>query len=325
MHQALLSFYRWNRRLAGVNLHRQHGWQRSLAALLAATVLYSPLAWADEAPSPLPSATDVSRYAPKDISFVLKGKGVLGGDLQLQGTLYTPPKGTAPHPLVILSHGSNADATVRRRFSTRSYWNTARYFLNRGFAVLYFLRPSYGESEGPYLEANTSCQNASYGPGFESLADTVMAAHAYAQTQPSLDMQRVLFVGHSAGGAASIAAAARRTPGVVAYINFGGGKGGSNSTPYNPCSPDEVSKLFAAYAQRTTLPALWVYAPNDLLFGGTIAPGWHQATVAAGGKAQLVMTGPSRTDPEAHEIVQNQLPLWIPAVDTFLKNQGFSW
>ncbi len=153
----------------------------------------------------------------------------------------------------------------------------------------------------------------------------MMAARAYAQNQPGLDMQRVMLVGHSASGAASIAAAARRTPGVVAYINFGGGKGGSNSTPYNPCSSDEVSKLFAAYAQRTTLPTLWVYASNDLLFGGAIAPGWHQATVTADGKAQLVMAGPSRTDPEAREIVQNQLPLRIPAVDIFLKNQRFSW
>ena len=335
MHQALMTVHHWLRRLAGADLPAQHlaaapqsvprGWQYSLAGALFMAALASPRAWADEASAPQPVATDVARYAPNDIRFVLKGKGVLGGDLQLQGTLYTPPKGAAPHPLVILSHGSNADATTRRRFSTRGYWNTARYFLNRGFAVLYFLRPSYGESEGPYLEANASCQNASYGPGFESLADTVMAAHAYAQTVPSLDMQRVIFVGHSAGGAASIAASARPTPGVVAYINFGGGKGGSNSTPYNPCSPDEVSKLFAAYAQRTSLPALWVYAPNDLLFGGTIAPRWHQASAAAGGKAQLVVTAPSRTDPEAHEIVQSQLPLWIPAVDTFLKSQGFSW
>ena len=99
----------------------------------------------------------------KDVSLTLKGKAVLGGDLKLQGTLYTLAQGAGPYPLVILSHGSNADAATRRQFSTRSYWNTARYFLNRGFTVLYFLRPSYGESKGPYLQANNSCQNASYG------------------------------------------------------------------------------------------------------------------------------------------------------------------
>ena len=76
-----------------------------------------------------------------------------------------------------------------------------------------------------------------------------------------------------------------------------------------PCSPDEVSKLFTACAQRTPL-ASPVGGPNDSLVGGTIAPGWYPASVAVACKAKLVMTGPSWTDPKAHEIVQNQLPLW---------------
>ena len=238
--------------------------------------------------------------------------------------VYTPPKSTGPLPLVIFSHGSNADESVRKQFRTSSYWNPARYFLNRVCSAL-LLRPSYGLSEGPYLEANNSCQNAIYSPGFESLADTVMAAYDFAQTLPGIDTQRIIFAGHSAGGAASIAAAARQPKGVVAYVNFAGGKGGSPSTPYNPCRPDLVGQLFADYAKRTSLPALWVYAPNDLYFGGDIAPGWHKATVAAGGKAQLLMTAPAKDEKDGHEIVQKQMPLWIPAMDNFLKSQGFSW
>lgn len=291
-------------------------WLISVVVFLA----FSHALWAQEA-----SSIDPARYAPQQVTFILKNKGVFGGDLKLQGVIYTPPKRSGPTPLVILAHGSNADEAIRKQFKTSSYWNPARYFLNRGFSVLYFLRPSYGQSEGPYLEANDSCQNPNYGPGFENLADTMMSAYDFAQTLPGLDMQRVLFVGHSAGGAAAIAAAARQPKGVVAYINFAGGKGGSPDTPYKPCRADLVGKLFADYAKATGMPALWVYAPNDLYFGGDVSPEWHRQTAAAGGKAILIMTAKAKVDREGHDIMQNQLPLWIPAVDDFLKIQGFSW
>jgi len=79
-------------------VHR--GWQRSLAALLTVATPYSP--WAqvgeDEAPSAAALATDLSRCPPKDISFLLKGKGVPGCELQLQSTPNTthhaPSRGT---------------------------------------------------------------------------------------------------------------------------------------------------------------------------------------------------------------------------------------
>lgn len=297
---------------------------RLLAASLSCLAMVSaPIAFAQDTAAP--AANDMSRFTPKDISFTAKGKGVFGGDVKLVGTLYTPTKAAGSHPLVILSHGSDADAANRRKFSPRGYANPARYFLNRGFAVLYFLRPSYGESEGPYLEVNRSCQNADYRPGFEAMADTVISAYDFAQTLPGIDLQRIIFAGHSAGGTASIAAAARNVKGVVAYINFAGGKGGSETTPYAPCSPEVVSRLFADYAARTALPALWVYAPNDLYFGGDVAPSWHKATLAAGGKARLFMTPPAKTDRDGHHVVQRDMNLWIPTVDAFLKELGFSW
>ena len=295
------------------------------ASLCFLSMALSPLAAAQDTAAAAPATNEMSRFAPKDVSFVAKGKGVFGADVKLVGTLYTPVKSASPAPLVIMSHGSDADVAARRKMTSRGYANPARYFLNRGFAVLYFLRPSYGESEGPYLEVNRTCLNADYGPGFEAMADTVLSAYDFAQTLPGIDTQRIIFAGHSAGGTASIAAAARNVKGVVAYINFAGGKGGSESTPYAPCSPQVVSRLFADYAARTTLPALWVYAPNDLYFGGEVAPGWHKATVAAGGKARLFMTDAAKTDRDGHHVVQREMTLWIPAVDGFLKELGFAW
>ena len=294
-----------------------------LVSVVLLAVMWSALAAAQDSVAPI--ANEMSRYAPKDISFVAKGKGVFGGDVKLVGTLYSPVKNAGAVPLVILSHGSDADAAARRKMTPRGYANVSRYFLNRGFAVLYFLRPSYGESEGPYLEVNRTCVNADYGPGFEAMADTVMSAYDFAQTLPGIDLQRIIFAGHSAGGTASIAAAARNVKGVVAYINFAGGKGGSETTPYAPCSPQEVSRLFAGYAARTALPALWVYAPNDLYFGGEVAPSWHKATVAAGGKARLFVTAAAKTDRDGHHVVQREMTLWIPTVDGFLKELGFAW
>ncbi|GAA5169843.1 dienelactone hydrolase family protein [Viridibacterium curvum] len=269
-------------------------------------------------------ANDPARYRPEPQRVAFKGPD--GSTLQLTGMFWRPPQGEGPFPLVVLSHGSDAEAAGRRRMTVLGYWNAARYFLNRGFAVLYVLRPSYGDSEGPYLEANVgNCNSLDYGPGFEAMADVIAASLAHARSLPQLDLTRLVLVGHSAGGAASIAMAARRPAGLVTYINFGGGKGGSEQTPYSPCSAGNVEKHFSAYARSTDVPALWLYAQNDLYFGRDVAPRWHAAYQAAGGRAQLVMTEPAPDDKAGHHIVQQHLPLWIPAADSFLRQQGFQW
>lgn len=292
---------------------------KDLVRLLAACAMALAAAWAPAQTS----LNDPARYRPQDTSFTMKGGGVFGGDLKLVGTFYRPPQGDGPFPLVVLSHGSDADAAARRRYSPRGYWNTARYFLNRGFAVLYFLRPSYGDSEGPYLEANSpQCDQAEYGPGFKAMADTVAAALEFAATLPQVDRNRVVLAGHSAGGAATLAAAARQPAGVVGYVNFAGGKGGGEHTPYAPCRADRIEQLFADYARTTRVPGLWIYAPNDLYFGGEVAPRWHRAYQAAGGKAQLVVTAPAPQDTAGHHIAQQHLGLWTGAADAWLREQG---
>lgn len=294
------------------NFNRRRALQAALA--LAAT-------W-PAARAQAPSASDPVRYRPQDLSFTFKGSGA---EMKLLGVFWRPPQGDGPFPLVLLSHGSNADATARRGFTPMGYWNTARYFLNRGFAVLYFLRPSYGGSEGPYLEANAPrCEQADYGPGFESMADTIATALEFSATLPQLDRTRIVLAGHSAGGAATIALAARRPAGVVGFINFAGGKGGGDHTPYAPCRPDAVERLFAGYAKTTAAPSLWVYAPNDLYFGRDIAPRWHRAYSDAGGRAQLLVTEPAPDDKSAHHIGNAHLNLWTPAADAFLRSLGFA-
>jgi pimeloyl-ACP methyl ester carboxylesterase len=301
---------------AGMSIDRRHA---CIAAVAAA------LGWPAAAPAQ-PAANDPARYRPEPQRVVMKGGGTFGGDLALAGMYWRPPQGEGPFPLVLLSHGSNADAAARRRFALQGYWNTARYFLNRGFAVLYVLRPSYGDSEGPYLEANApQCEHADYGPGFAAMADVIDAALAHAKTLPQADLSRVLLVGHSAGGAATVAAAARRPAGVVGYVNFAGGKGGGEHTPYAPCRADDVERLFAGYAKTTGLPGLWVYAPNDLYFGRDVAPRWHAAYQAAGGRAQLVTTEPAPDDKAGHHIVQQHLNLWSGAADSWLRSLGFVW
>lgn len=292
--------------------------RRLLVALAAWAVAAQP------AGAQGPAASDPARYHPEPQRVVMKGGGTFGGDLALAGMYWRPPQVDGPFPLVLLSHGSNADAAARKRFTLQGYWNTARYFLNRGFAVLYVLRPSYGDSEGAYLEANApQCEQADYGPGFAAMADVISAALAHAKTLPEVDLSRIVLAGHSAGGAATVAAAARRPAGVVGYVNFAGGKGGGEHTPYAPCRADQVERLLAGYAKTTEMPSLWVYAPNELYFGRDVAPRWHAAYQAAGGRAQLVMTEPAPDDAAGHHIVHRHLNLWTPAVDAYLRSLGF--
>ncbi len=72
-------------------------------------------------------------------------------------------------------------------------------------------------------------------------ADDVEAAIRFMQTQPFVDPSRVILAGISSGGWASLALAARNPEGVVALINFAGGRGGhAYGRPNAVCGEDEL-------------------------------------------------------------------------------------
>ena len=145
----------------------------------------------------------------------------LSGDHErdLVTTTYMPD-GPGPFPLIVLSHGSPPNARDRPKVGRYRELPQIRTFVQLGFAVIVPIRRGYGSTGGTDEEDTGSCRNPDYTAAGEQAAMDVLAALAYAETLPQVDGNHVVFVGQSAGGFASLAAASFDPKGLVAVVNF---------------------------------------------------------------------------------------------------------
>jgi alpha-beta hydrolase superfamily lysophospholipase len=115
-------------------------------------------------------------YRTEDVTFT-------NGDVRLSGTLCLPP-GKAPHPGVVLIHGSGPE----------SRWGTIRHIADRfaraGIAVLIYDKRGSGESGGDWRTAS-----------YDDLAHDVLAGVRLLARTPGVDSRRIGLLGHSQGGA----------------------------------------------------------------------------------------------------------------------------
>ncbi len=238
--------------------------------------------------------------------------------LHLEATLYRP-SGPGPFPLVILSHGTSRNprqrAGARLRYDAQS-WE----FVSMGFAVVIPMRRGFGRSEGDYAEGEGLCDHSHfYAAGLESARD-LRATAAYVSALPGIDPQRLVLVGHSSGGFASLILASQGLPGVRGVISFAGGRG---SKPSQNCSPDRLVAACALAGRTTRVPTLWVYAQNDSYFPPRLAREMSAAFRQAGGQAEFVMLPPFWE--EGHYLFTDVRGLgrWTPVVTRFLNDLGF--
>src|SRR5688572_22197088 len=139
-------------------------------------------------------------------------------------TIYRPD-GAGPFPLLVLNHGSPRDAASRRSDGRQRLERQSRPFVAMGFAVLVPTRRGYGESDGDWAETYGACANPDYyRAGLESARD-IRAAVDAVRGEPWVDATRVVLAGQSAGGFGSVAASSSSFPGLIAVVNFAGGRG----------------------------------------------------------------------------------------------------
>lgn len=231
------------------------------------------------------------------------------------------PQGQGPFPLVIINHGRAGDALGRASVRRQRYPEPARYFVQRGFAVVVPTRIGYGATGGPDLEHHGVRATPAYREAVDGALESIVPALEWAQSLPHVDARRVLAVGTSMGGISSIALAARNPPALLAVINFAGGKGGDPAgRPARPCAPDALAASFAAFGKTAKAPSLWLYSENDRYWGRVFPMQWHRAYVAAGGRAEFRMLPPFGRD--GHFLFTRAADLWGPHVDSFLREHG---
>jgi dienelactone hydrolase len=222
-------------------------------------------------------------------------------------------------PFMILNHGRPAKATGRPGVKPSQYAANARYFVSRGYVVFMPVRIGYGETGGPDVENSGPCEVKAYRRVYEAGTKQSLAVIEHAKAQPFVDPAHGIVVGQSFGGTLAIAIAARNIPGVLAGVNFAGGGGGRPDThPEQPCSVERMTQLFASYGTKARIPTLWVYSQNDKYWGPDIPRTWYKAFTDRGGKGELVVLPPYKTD--GHPSFTGAPEVWRPAFDAFLKS-----
>ena len=241
----------------------------------------------------------------------------------LTGTLFQP-QGPGPFAVVVLNHGSPATGRDRDRMGRYRLMPQVGALVQRGFAVLVPMRRGYGASPGDFVEGAGSCERGQrYAQAGAESARDVLSAVDFVRTRPALDATRIVLMGQSAGGFASLAAAGRAPAGVVAVVNLSGGRGG-NGKDGMPCAPEALAALVAGYAASTRVPVLWFYTENDKYFGPAASRAWFAAFEQAGGQGRLVLHPPYGNDGHLLFYDAAAVPIWSAAMDGFFRNAGLA-
>jgi dienelactone hydrolase len=197
--------------------------------------------------------------------------------------------------LVILVHGtpdfSNGGDLLRKikEMSPVDFNNVAVAFAQRGYAAVAIMRRGFGRSGGTYSERLQ--QACDYLPSVRSSGEDVVAAITALREEPWVDANRVVLLGLSTGGLAVTAAVATNPPGVVAVLNFDGGRQ-AQLVSEQDCGAEHLLDTVGKLGRTARIPALWLYAENDQFFGPGLARRMFEAYTANGAPAQLHMLPP---------------------------------
>jgi dienelactone hydrolase len=243
------------------------------------------------------------------------------GKSGLEAVMVRPNDGAA-HPLALLNHGAPRDSGERPGMTPWGLVPQAREFARRGWTAVVVMRRGYGDSGGGYSEEGYACSPRAdyYDSGRESARD-LKAAMEYLATRPEVDASRMISVGISAGGFATVALTADAPKGLVAAISFAGGRG--SRKPDEVCNPEVLVHAFSEFGRTSRVPMLWVYAENDHFFGPGIAAQFYSAFTAAGGKAEFVRAAAFGGD--GHGLFSMAgTRIWTPMVEGFLAKQNLT-
>jgi dienelactone hydrolase len=189
-------------------------------------------------------------------------------------------------------------------------------FARRGWTAVILMRRGYGSSGGGWAEDYGSCDDPNYIAAGAAAAADLKAAMAYVANRPDVDVSRTISIGVSAGGFATVALAADAPAGLVAAINFAGGRGSLKDDEV--CREDRLVEAYRAFGRLARIPMLWVYAENDHFFGQKLAQKLKEAFVGSGGDVDFVTAPAFGSD--GHGLFSPAgIPVWSGFVDAFLK------
>jgi len=218
------------------------------------------------------------------------------------------------HPLVILTHGTSRKPEERAEVTVWQQIPQALWFARRGWIVLVVVRRGYGMSGGiPDTHFGGRCPETDYQEAGEYSAEDLGVAIDYARKLPQVDDSRIVAAGISTGGFATVALTAKAPRGLVAGINFAGGRG--SQADHNVCNEDNLVHAYKDFGKHSRTPMLWIYAQNDKYFWPELAQKFDAAFRSQGGQDQLVLAPAIGQD--GHSLFRH-VSAWSSTVDDFL-------
>lgn len=244
------------------------------------------------------------------------------GHYSLAGTILRP-RGEGPFGAIVLNHGVGVGAYERFIESPTLLIQAASAFVARGYVVVMPLRRGFGETGGTFAESPGECSNPHYGRGERAAATDVLAAYEFARKLPYVDPDRMILAGQSAGGVASLYAAAQQPDGLMAVLAFAAGRGADPLGRSGvPCAAEALAALFQDLGVSVRVPVLMYYTENDLYFGPSASRSWFQRLQSGGVRGEYVLQPPFGDN--GHFVFSHTkgIPLWLPAVERFLERHG---
>jgi dienelactone hydrolase len=296
----------------------------ALAATIAAALSSSPACAPKDSPLPAVGPAASSRAEPAETITQTPGfvRELRRLDVTLDDgahasldALVTRPAVPGRVPLVVINHGSPREAAQRTEMSPTNQSAQAMVFARRGYGVAIVMRRGFGATGGSFAETPGACFSRDYERANRNAAADVTGAVRALASEPWVDSERIVLVGHSAGGASALATAAANPRGVVAVVSFAGGRG--SDAPNHVCQADRLVEAFRAMGQGTQVPSLWIYAENDHFFAPPLVRELFDAYRAKRAPAELVVTPPFGVD--GHRLFSGgPAELWWPIVAPFL-------
>lgn len=244
----------------------------------------------------------------EEIVEVPKSAGIF--TVKLETTVYKPA-GDGPFPLIVLNHGK---AHGNPAFQSRArYTAQAAALVARGYVVVIPMRQGFSKSGGAYIGGGCNVE----GNGLVQTED-VVATLDYMTKQPYVDRDRIVIMGQSHGGLTTMAFGTISYPGVRGLVNFAGGLRNDTCVSWE----DNLVRAFENYGRQSRYPSLWFYGDNDSYWPKPLPEKMFSAYTHAGGKAQFIDYGNFQSDSHGMFSSRAGLSIWLPKVDTFLRELG---
>ncbi|MBL8895335.1 MAG: alpha/beta hydrolase [Rhizobiales bacterium] len=200
------------------------------------------------------------------------------------------PQQPGPYPTIIFNHGSTGRGH-NNSFYKRTWCPTvvARYFIERGWMILFPQRRGRGKSSGSYGEglapdgSGYSCDIDIALAGFERAVEDIDSVVRHLRERSDVDQSQLIIGGVSRGGILSIAYAGMRPTIFKGAINFSGGWLGRACANYEIVNP-----LIFERGASAGISTLWLHGSFDQYYRIGHCRGTFEKFLSAGGQGKFI-------------------------------------